>query len=62
MKVYIHMKTPDAVNDAIEEMVEDGEEMQAKARKLLEQYFQYGECCTVVVDMTNETVTLQKVK
>lgn len=70
MRVRITLKTPDALNDAIERAAEDEvggppdddeafNELVAKTKKLAERWFQYGELVTLVLDTEAETCTVE---
>lgn len=55
MIVHISFKTPDAVDNAIEDL---SEEEAAKVLSITKKYIKYGECVTLEVDTDNETITV----
>lgn len=72
MKIRVIMKTPDALNDAIERAVEDempagdSEDLEGEfvtrtmaARKIAEKWFSYGELVTLVIDTEANTCTVE---
>ena len=76
MQVRITLKTPDALDDAIERAAEDEiggasddessqepfEELVAKTKKLAERWFRYGELVSLVLDTEDETCTVERVE
>ena len=74
MKIRIHMKTPDSLNDAIESACEDEvggapddelkdeefHQLVEKTKELAENWFRYGELVTLVIDTETETCTVEE--
>ena len=53
MKIYIDMKTADAISNAIEDIEDDRQKEEIK--QLAEKWFRFGECITVVLDTEAKT-------
>ena len=58
MKIMVCMKCPDALEDAINDMVDNEHEAKA-ARKLAKKWFEYGEYLYVTIDTNEETCTVE---
>ncbi len=67
MKIHITMKTPSAVEDAIEqtglqiENEEQREKEQHEWEKICKRYFEWGEYCVIEIDTEKNTATVLKV-
>lgn len=55
----IVMKTPDCVEEGISESYLSDEEKE-KAKKICERFFRWGEIAVLMVDLDNETVTVEE--
>ena len=65
MKIEIVFKNPDAIDNAIDELVEGMEEdeeetIRRKTKKVCEKWFEYGEYVTLIVDLEKETIDVAK--
>ncbi len=52
MKIQIMFKTPDAVDYAIEGLTDEEKE---EVREVIKKFVQYGECCRIEIDTSNDT-------
>lgn len=57
MKFTVHFKTPDAANDAIDQLTEDGysEDNIEAAKEVLEKFLRWGECVLIEFDTHTQT-------
>lgn len=69
MVVTIYMKTPDALENTLQQFKESlPENMDDEAREIaignaetvLKRYFQYGECLSISVDLINDVAVVNK--
>jgi hypothetical protein len=65
--IHITMKTPDAVMYGISDKsinIENAKEaavFEDEAYEVCSKFFQYGECCTIEIDLEKETAKVLKV-
>ncbi len=62
MLITVHMKTPDALDRAISDVIHDRDIDDDKEAILAicEKWFSYGECVTIVIDTVAKTATVRE--